>query len=528
MRDLEDPPPHEPVEALAPRSVRHVIAVTGGRGGAGASTLAVNLGVYLAQLGRSVVLVDSDPVGAQLHHLLGMSLPEIGPPPEDSLVEELKPHDTPIPGLLLVPQGYSVGTSVPLRPGRKPRWARTLRQLEADHVILDLGAGTAPATLDLYLGADLGICVTTPDPASVEGLYRFLRAIFQRRLRRTLIKDRFKIRLVDRAQAELPPLPAPIEFIRTLARFDTQLAELGAAELSRLRPKLAVNNVRLRTDAELGASMTDMASRYLGVNLEHIGNVDGEDCVWLSAVRRLPLLIDTPTSKSARHIERIARRVQALMSTAAHSRTAEPISLLPAEPTLYDILLAHRSATDEELRRASRRQKEIFQAGSLSLTSLLSEERLRRELARIEEAHDTLLDPLRRRAYDISTLPEEPETEVTPNPARDAAMLAERDLLREELAHELTPQSQYHGALLRKIRESQGIELGDIASRTKISSAHLQALENDDFSALPALVYTRGFLREVAKFLALDPLQVSKTYLVRYRAWREARDDAGN
>src|SRR6476469_8613423 len=55
-----------------PLGVKHVIAIGGGRGGVGKSIVAVNLGVYLAQLGRKVLLIDTDPSGAELHTALGL------------------------------------------------------------------------------------------------------------------------------------------------------------------------------------------------------------------------------------------------------------------------------------------------------------------------------------------------------------------------------------------------------------------------------------------------------------------------
>jgi flagellar biosynthesis protein FlhG len=422
-----------------------------------------------------------------------------------------------------LPQAYTPGSTAPVRPGRKPRWARGVRQLDTDYVLFDLGASTAPATLDLFLIADIGLVVTTPEPPSVEGAYRFARALFQRKLRRALVKDRFKIRLVERAQADLPPLPAPVELVRALARYETTLGELAAAELALLRPRLVVNGVRLRPDGDLGPAMVDMARRYLGVALDYVGHVEQDDSVWLSVVRSRPLLVDSPTSKSARNIERIARRVLALASSREQARDVPQVPLVPAEPNLYDILLMHRSATDEELRRAYKRQKEIYQPGSLPLASLLSGDALRAEQARIDEAHDTLLDPLRRRAYDVSTFPEEDEA-AAPPPAFDAAAEAEREMLRAELAREINAETEFTGPLLRKVRESQGTELEDIATRTKISLAHLRAIEAEEFEKLPAFVYTRGFVHEVAKCLNLDPTQVTRTYLRRFREWMRAAE----
>ena len=136
MAERDTLPPTSDRLATPPRHVRHVIAVGGGRGGVGKSVLTVNLGVYLAQLGRTVVVVDADPAGAELHTMLGIDLPEYKPTGEDG-EEDLTPLPTPVPGLMLLPQLYSVGSTVPIRPGRKPRWARRLRQLD-DGAYLEL------------------------------------------------------------------------------------------------------------------------------------------------------------------------------------------------------------------------------------------------------------------------------------------------------------------------------------------------------------------------------------------------------
>jgi flagellar biosynthesis protein FlhG len=72
------------------------------------------------------------------------------------------------------------------------------------------------------------------------------------------------------------------------------------------------------------------------------------------------------------------------------------------------------------------------------------------------------------------------------------------------------------------VRESQGVEIDEISAHTKISPAHLRAIEAEDFANLPALVYTRGFVQQIAKYMKLDPAQVTRTYLRRMREWRSA------
>jgi flagellar biosynthesis protein FlhG len=272
--------------------------------------------------------------------------------------------------------------------------------------------------------------------------------------------------------------------------------------------------------------MCDLARRHLGVNLDYVGHIEQDDAVWLSVVHQRPVLIDSPTSKGARNLERIARRILALAANRDQERQAEMVSLAPANLNLYEVLLAHRGATDEELRRAYKRQRDLYQSGSLPLTSLLDETEQRREGSRIEEAHDTLLDPLRRKAYDASIFPEA-EAEAPRSRRNDSALVAERVALRQELSREINAETEFTGRLLSKVRESMGVELLDIARETKISVAHLTAIEQEAFDELPALVYTRGFVQQLAKFLKLDPTQVTKTYLRRLRSSRaEADGDA--
>jgi flagellar biosynthesis protein FlhG len=518
-----------PSIAPAPGGGPRVIAIGGGPGGAGKSLLTINLGVYLAQLGRNVIVADVDPAGGGLHTMLGLDPiarpkatedngdPAPKPKPgEEGPDPKSQPIPTSIPGLVLMPPVYDP-TGALLRFGKKGRWLTNVKELPADYVLLDLGAGIPSLSLDLFMAADVGVCVTLPEPPAIESTYRFLRALFIRQLRRSLAKERYKLRLVERALKDLPPLPTPVEVVAALERYDRVVADLAASQIEHLRPRLVVSQTRVRTDMELGLSMRALAGRYLGLDLDYLGYIEHDDAVWLTVRRRRPLLIDSPASKGARNVERIARRVLAL-ATARDGRVSE--SRLPPPPeqlTLYETLGVSQGASDEEIRRGSKRQRDIFAEGSLPLTSLVWGKELAREQARIEEAHDTLLDPVRRRAYDLSTFPDEVASSL---PTRDLAsqgIASELLMLQSELAREIHAETQFTGALLKKVRESQGVEIIEIATKTKIAAAHLRAIEQDAFEELPALVYTRGFVQEVAKCLRLDPSQVARTYLKRMR-----------
>jgi flagellar biosynthesis protein FlhG len=504
----------------SPRTPGRFIAVGGGRGGVGKSLVSVNLAVYLAQLGKAVVLVDADAGGSNLHSQFGLraasSEADVDEHGADALRRALVA--TIVPGLSLLPAAHDAVTRTrALRAGRKRRWLAALRAVPADYLVVDVGSGHGEFALDLMLAADIPIAVTVPEPPAIETTYRFLRAAFRWRMRRALVRDRLRASIFDRALLDMGSLPAPIDLVMRVSKVDKVLAEIAWSEAQAMRVQLVVNQTRVRTDTDLGAWMSGLVSRHYGVALDELGHVEHDDTVWLTVRRNKPLLIDSPTSKSARNVERIARRVLAL-ATAKPGDTARagPGPIPTEEPTLYAVVGVTRTANDEEIRRGYKRQREIYATGGLATVSLLDGERLTSAQRKLDEAYDTLLDPVRRRAYDLSTFPTV-EPEVLSARSTRPALAAEQLMLQRELQREIGPDSEFSGALLRKVRESLGLELADISAKTKIARAHLQAIEDDRFADLPALVYTRGFLVEFAKQLGLDPTQVQKTYLRRLR-----------
>jgi len=79
---------------------------------------------------------------------------------------------------------------------------------------------------------------------------------------------------------------------------------------------------------------------------------------------------------------------------------------------------------------------------------------------------------------------------------------------------DIPPDVEFTGELLRRVRESYGLSLQQVAERTRITRIHLENVEADRYDRLPATVYLRGILVNLARELRLDPARVSKTYLL--------------
>ncbi|MFT3921944.1 MAG: helix-turn-helix domain-containing protein [Myxococcales bacterium] len=484
---------------------KRVIAVSGAKGGAGKTVLASNLSIYLASLGRTTVVVDADRSGAHLHTLLGV--PPVLPSQVTYKPELPNPcvENTSVPGLLFLNGGVAEGNAGLIRPRTRAELFAALPELDCDYLVLDLGAGIEPELLDAFAAADITLYVTVPEPAAVEGTYRFVRALFLRKLWQLAANEGERSLLLSLAD-ELGGLPVPRELVEALEADEHPLAEAARSFLETYSVHFVVNQTRVRADLELGESMKSAAWQRLGVNLDYLGYIDYDDTVWACVRDRQPLLVKSPGTKASKNIEKLARRLISLDAGKGGRRTLRTVP----PGTHHDLLEVDRGATDEEIRRAYRRVRDVYGEDALCCYGLFSADELKAIRARLEEAFDVLLDRARRRPYELSMFPVEPE----PVPEEALPDARDRDL---PPAPAITPDTEFDGTLLRAVRESRGVDLKHISKRTRISLNYLEAIEDDDFGALPALVYVRGFVTELAKCLELDPVQVAHTYVRRVR-----------
>jgi flagellar biosynthesis protein FlhG len=512
-------PSGEPVDASAEaaKPLSHsrvrVIAFASGRGGTGRSLLAANVAVYLAQAAKKVVAIDADPAGGPLHQLLGAA----ARPPRGfgeflrgkapSLNELIV--DTPIAGVGLIGgEGSTFGASRPKQTAKGTLAA--IAALDVDYVIVDLGPADSTLTLDLWLGADVPVLVTLPDPASIDSIYRFAKSAFVRRLRGVRGLDR----LVSNA---IGPPPAALDLYRAARQAGGPTDKLEQ-EIRRYRPTFVVNQTRTVQDLKLGTWISSAARRRLGHTFDYLGHVESDETVWLAARRHRSLVAEYPEGKASKNIERLGRRLLSLENE--RDRPVTTPLRLEEEQTYYEILETEPGVSDEEVRRAYRAIKDIYASGSLVISGLYEEHELAELHARVNAAHDTLFAPDRRRLYDLA-LPEADLARAVRAAAsggrRPAAPLSAAEERIETSDSALDPDAEVTGEYLRKVRQTRGIELGDISQRTKISERYLRAIEEERFSDMPAAVYVRGYVLEYARALRMDAHRVTESYLARYR-----------
>jgi len=248
-----------------------VVAIGGGKGGVGKSLVAANVGIFLATLGKRVILVDAAFGAANLHIFAGV------PRPSRSLSEALVPSGprlaelavpTHVAGVKLIGGVYDPPWIAEPSPAVIEVLTEQLHELPADWVVVDLGPGTASPVLALLLAADIQIIVAVPDPTSIELMHRFIKAAFLRSLER---------RGLGHLAARVSRDPRHLEG-GTPSALEVYLGAVsdGVAEVDELRdailsfsPHLVINSARSKSDMELGRAVASAARRRLGTPIRY-------------------------------------------------------------------------------------------------------------------------------------------------------------------------------------------------------------------------------------------------------------------
>src|SRR3989339_230753 len=277
---------------------KKIWAIAGGKGGVGKSFLSTNLAIDLAQKGNEVALIDADFGGANLHTFFGVSYSRV------SISDFIKSSQlaledimipTGIPGLRLASGAHDVIGSANPKQMQQSRLIKAIQGVQADYVLIDLGAGIASHTLDLFLMANSGILITAPEPTSVENTYRFIKSAFYRKLKNVMVHSGVRAFLEQVTESKHEDNPkTPAELVSKISGINAQAGETLKYEIAAFKPKVVLNQVRTPNDVRVGFSMKQASMKYFGINLDYVGFVEYDSLALQSIRARQPVLIHAP------------------------------------------------------------------------------------------------------------------------------------------------------------------------------------------------------------------------------------------
>ncbi len=236
-----------------------VTAVTGGKGGVGKTSVAVNLATALSQRGRRVLLLDGDLGLANADVLLGLS-------PAYTLAHVISGERTLEEVMVETPQGFQLlpgasGCADLAQLGAEEHLAlvRAFSSLpmQLDHLIVDTAPGLSHGVLQFCQAAQHVLVVLCDDPASLTDAYALVKV-----LSRTHGVRRFLV-LANRMQTH-------------------------------------------RSGAQLFESFARVAARFLDVTLEFAGEIPADEALRRSVREQRTVLEAFPGSPAARALKKLA------------------------------------------------------------------------------------------------------------------------------------------------------------------------------------------------------------------------------
>jgi len=267
------------------------------------------------------VIADMDLGAANQHLLLGLHNPATGLQDLlDRSVKEAKTCllETQMPNLRLLAGTSGMLGAANITHAQKVLLLRKLRALEADIIIVDVGAGVGYNALDFF---DIGVrklLVTTPQVTALHDAYAFLKSAVLRLLRHNMEGD------IEAALLEPATLSTSNEkVVQILARLrETRpaLADKVFGEIERFGACMVGNQVFKDSHTGVFEAVAHTMHEYLGLKVPVLGWLRHSAAVHESVNSRRPLAID-PDGKDTSSFRILAQAVLAALPFDGHEQS---------------------------------------------------------------------------------------------------------------------------------------------------------------------------------------------------------------
>ncbi len=293
-------------KTIAPR----IVSVGGGKGGVGKSVIAANLAVAMAQAGARVVIVDGDLGAANQHTLFGIDRP--GPTLQGLLnhqIDHLEQARLPtmVKDLTLVPGSGAVVGAANLNHGQKTRLINEIQKLDAEVVVIDVGAGVSFNVLDLFDAGDIRLVVATPQLTAVQNAYAFLKGAVHRALRETAkahgVTEEFESEIGPRETDKIS------HWLARLAKSVPAVAGAFEAQLEHFGVRLIGNQIFAPQEARVISAVSRMMEDFLSLHAPVLGTLRASRALHDSVTRRRPFLVDATREEAAVTFRQLAMSV---------------------------------------------------------------------------------------------------------------------------------------------------------------------------------------------------------------------------
>jgi flagellar biosynthesis protein FlhG len=291
-----------------------IIPIASGKGGVGKSTVAANLAVAFAQADQRVILVDLDLGASNLHLIIGHQAPQLG---IGTFLSDSRSDfsrvvvGTDVPNLMFIPGDTEIPGIANLKPIQRQALVKRLLSLEADILILDLGAGTHQSILEFFLLSGQGLIVSAPTVTATLNAYVFLKNAVFRLMYTAFARDTKAFSYLEKLRKEgsgLQRLYLP-RMLQEIKKIDVKSYNKFKTHMDRFHPRLIMNMVLDPKEADIALKIRRSCEVYLDLKVEHLGVIYRDSIQDTSLAARLPVTIYKPQSTISQGMYRIAGKI---------------------------------------------------------------------------------------------------------------------------------------------------------------------------------------------------------------------------
>ena len=266
----------------------------------------------MAKWGKKVVLIDLDLGGSNLHTLLGINHQKGGINRFlDKTVKNLEDTavSTFIQNLFFIGSSLCSMEVANLLHAHKLKIINAIQKLSFDYILLDLGTGTNFNTLDFFLTSNQGIFICTPEPTAIENSFRFIKAVYLRKLKQTVKRHSFNSAV---KKVTIPPNPEAMtspDIIEIVLKHDPDREKLLRNRLSEFKFNFILNQFRKNLDATMGDKIEDLCNRHFYSNFQFLGNVGYDVRIHDSVISKKIFIHKFPYTPPAMDMKKIAEKI---------------------------------------------------------------------------------------------------------------------------------------------------------------------------------------------------------------------------
>lgn len=196
----------------------------------------------------------------------------------------------------------------------------------------------------------------------------------------------------------------------------------------------------------------------------------------------------------------------------------------------YEVLEIAANAAQHEVSTAYMRARSTYSGDNPAIYTIFSEQEARELLTVIEEAYQVLGNKILRNIYDQrlrsgrASLNEltyasivDASKQLLPVEEKNDKVNSSPYKRNDSFEKELETQTNWDGTWLKKVREYKQLSIQRVSEITKINSYYVSAIESMDVENLPAVVFVRGYVVQIAKALGLDDKKVADSYMKNFK-----------